>query len=231
MDLIGPIRSMQQGLVDLWDCLLPNRYPSIFVEKALRVELGPKDLSKWLLLYVGVYFLCAVISLLLRHVRGQQALCRCSTHINTAILTLFCTLLIPTLILFTRAAISTAKILSGYQGSAWARFSNMWTGLLPYIFVILVVAFTIYMPIHTALAYFKVYHLAGLPQMIQDVGFGPLCLSALLLSMASGNRLWYVAILAAILLLAGVQQGGCRDDSPVKSHLYQRKGGGPSQPS
>lgn len=67
---------------------------------------------------------------------------------------------------------------------------------------------TMLLPVSTMLRYLKEYKLCGLPWAIYDVGFGLCCVSAMGLSMANDERMWYAAIPAALVLVMLGQTGG-----------------------
>lgn len=91
-------------------------------------------------------------------------------------------------------------------GLTW--FSDMVHAWFGPIGICLILVVTMLLPVSTMLRYLKEYKLCGLPWAIYDVGFGLCCVSAMGLSMANDERMWYAAIPAALVLVMLGQTGG-----------------------
>ena len=92
------------------------------------------------------------------------------------------------------------------EGMEW--LSNYLQAWFDPIWLTAVLVLIAVMPLLTARRYLKEYKLFGIFWAIYDVGFALLCMSAAVLSMASGNLMWYIAIPAALILVRLGQTGG-----------------------
>ncbi|MDO4314480.1 MAG: hypothetical protein Q4C45_01800 [Oscillospiraceae bacterium] len=194
------------------ECLKTNTYPASFLTNALGFsQTLAARLPRYLAAFIAVYFLCGGITLLLRFKKGQKSLCSTPQQINTVILTWCCTLFVPLLILMVRAcAYVLQNEVDGFQGKGdLIRFAGESVASIFYLVMAIVgVAFTVWMPLSTAIRYLRVHRLGGLPHMIFDVGTGMFLLSVLLLSAFYGERRLYLLILPAVVMLRIVQHGG-----------------------
>lgn len=206
------------GIMNLKDCLISNTYPSIFLKNVLGLSPDTaQKLPKYLLVYISVYLLCGLVTLFLHFGRRQMSLNGWTKQAANIILTLADFLFLPSLFVFARLGRDAAATqVSPYQGElsdAWRYFSQLWTALFPFLFTVLVLLFTVLLPIQAAWRYLKMYRLSGLPHMVLDVGTGLYLACTALLSMSTGSRLWYVLLVPALLLLCAVQFGGYIPDS------------------
>lgn len=200
------------GFSDLWNCLFTNAYPQVFLKNVLGLsaEQAPA-LPRYLLGYVILYLLCGAVTVLRRFKSGQRSLNSRSKQINNVILTMADFFFIPQLPILVNMGKSALGAVTPYSGeiSDLVRFfSDIWTAIFTPLFLFLVILLTAILPLQTAIRYLRVYKLAGLPHMVFDVGTGCYLLSAGLLSMCSGNRLWYLLIPVAVILLWVIQTGG-----------------------
>lgn len=200
------------GFSDLWNCLFTNAYPQAFLANVLGLSSGQASaLPRYLLGYVVFYLLCGAVTILLRFKRGQRSLNSRPKQINNVILTMADFFFIPQLPVFVdmgKASLGAVTPYSGEISDVVRFFSEVWTAIFTPLFLFLVVLFTVILPFQSAIRYLRAYKLAGLPHMVFDVGTGCYLLSAVLLSMCSGNRLWYLLIPVAVILLWVVQTGG-----------------------
>lgn len=201
-----------QGFADLWHCLFSNDYPAVFLKNVL--GLSPEQaaaLPRYLMGYAAFYLLCGAVTVVLRFTRKQYSLHSRTKQLNNIVLTMADFFFVPQLLVFIELGKTSLGAVVPYTGelSDLVRFfSDAWTSIFTPLFLFLVVLAAALLPFQAALRYLRVYKLAGLPHMVFDVGTGLCLLSAALLSMCSGNRLWYLLVLVSVVLLCVVQTGG-----------------------
>lgn len=200
------------GFADLWHCLFSNEYPAVFLKNVL--GLSPEQaatLPRYLIGYAALYLLCGVVTAVLRFTRKQYSLHSRAKQLNNIILTMADFFFVPQLLVFIELGKASLGAVTPYAGelSDLVRFfSDAWTSVFTPLFLFLVVLATALLPFQAAIRYLRVYKLASLPHMVFDVGTGLYLLSAVLLSMCSGNRMWYLLIPISAALLCVVQTGG-----------------------
>jgi len=212
MELIHWLDTLIVEIPLLWECLKTSTFPASFLQNAL--GLSPEQIASLprnLMIFVAVYFLCALITVALRFAKKQQSLNSSVRQITNAILTICCTLFIPALFLLGKAAVYVLKYeVAPYQGAHdFVRFAGQSFGSIIYILMAFGgIFFTVLLPLGAAFRYLKVYYLRGLPHMIFDLGTGPLLVAVWLLVTIHGEKLLYLLIPAALILLTVVQSGG-----------------------
>lgn len=212
MELTAWVDTLIRELPILLECLKNNTYPTSFLTNALGFSPALAErLPQYLLVWIGVYFLCGAVTLFLRLKRGQKSLNSVTHQINNVILTWCCTLFIPLLVLLGKACVYVLQNeVTGYQGRGdLARFAGEAAASIFYLVLAFVgVLFTVWMPASSAIRYLRVHRLGGLPHMLFDVGTGMFLLSVWLVAAARGQRLVYLLILPAVVMLCAVQAGG-----------------------
>jgi hypothetical protein len=212
MELKAWINTLIAEFPGLLECLKSNTFPASFLTNVLgfRPSLVER-LPQYLWGFVGVYFLCGLVTLVLRYKRGQRSLNSIPHQINNVILTWCCTLFVPLLALLARSCVYILQNeVAAYRGEGdLIRFAGEAVSSVFYVILaFLAVAFTVWMPVSSAIRYLRVHRAGGLPHMIFDIGTGPFLLSVLLLAAAQGDRRLYLLALPAIVLLGVVQRGG-----------------------
>lgn len=196
----------------LWECLKSNTYPVSFLTNAL--GLRPEScarLPRLLVYFLGLYFLCGLVSVALRFRVKQHSLSSTVHQINTAILVCCSTLFVPLLVFLAKACVYVvANEVAPLQGEGdHVRFFGEAAASVFYMVLAFAgVLFTVWMPVSSFLRYLKVYRLRGLPHAVFDVGFGLYLMSAVLLAGYCGDRRLYGLLLPAVIGLAAVQTGG-----------------------
>jgi hypothetical protein len=212
MELKVWIDTLIREFPGLLECLKTNSYPASFLTNALGLSPSLTDqLPQALWGYVLVYFLCGLVTVLLRYKKGQRSLNSVVHQINNVILTWCCTLFLPLLVLAAKSCVYILQNeVAAYQGKDdLVRFAGeALFSIFDMVVVLAGVAFTVWIPVSSAIRYLRVHHLGGLPHMILDVGTGPFLLSVMLLSASRGDRRLYLLVLPAIVLLGVVQRGG-----------------------
>ena len=168
-------------------------------------------LPQWLEIWIAVYLVCGLITVLLRQVREQRSLSTGSRMVNNVILIVANFFFVPQLRVFWEMGRISLAGVTPWAGTAqdfvrW--FSEAWTSIFTPLFMFLVIFLTALLPLQSALHYLKVYKLFGVPHMIFDVGTGLYLLSVVLLAAAKGERRLYLLILPAVIMLCIIQRGG-----------------------
>lgn len=210
MELTTWIDILLEEFPGLLECLKSNTFPVSFLTRVFAWNQATVDkLPTYLAAWIGIYFLCGVITLVLRFKKGQKSLSSTANQINNVILTWCCTLFIPILILLVKICQYVLRTIEPYQGTEdFLRFLGQSFGSIFYpVLALAGVGFTVWMPISSFLRYLRVYQLGGLPHGIFDVGTGPMLLAVLLLSAAYGRRELYLLMALAVVLLGIVQRG------------------------
>lgn len=212
MELTSWIDTLIVELPALWHCLRNNLYPTSFLTNALGFSQNfCKRLPRYLIWFMGLYFLCGAVTLFLRFRKGQKSLSSAAHQINNAILVCCCTLFIPALVFLAKACVYVLQNeVAPFQGEGdYVRYFGEAISSLFYIIMAFAgVAFTVWMPVSSFIRYLKVYHIRGVPHGIFDVGFGLHLIAAALLSCAYSDRRLYLLLLPAVVMLGAIQTGG-----------------------
>jgi hypothetical protein len=212
MELKAWINTLIQEFPGLLECLKSNMFPASFLTNVLGFSPSLTDrLPQYLWRAVGVYFFCGLVTLVLRYKKGQRSLTSIPHQINNVILTWCCTLFIPLLALLGKSCVYILQNeVAAYQGKDdLVRFAGeAVSSVFDVVLVLLAVAFTVWMPVSSAIRYLRVHRLGGLPHMVFDVETGPFLLSVVLLAASQSDRRLYLLVLPAIVLLGLVQRGG-----------------------
>lgn len=212
MELTAWIDTLLVELPALWHCLRDNLYPASFLTNALGFSQDFCDrLSQYLIWFMGLYFLCGIVTLFLHFRKGQKSLNSIAHQINTTILVCCCILFIPALVFLAKACVyvlqNETAPLQG-QGDYIRYFGEAISSIFYIILAFAGIAFTVWMPVSSFLRYLKVYRIRGVPHGIFDVGFGLHLIAAALLSCAYSDRRLYLLLLPAIVMLGVIQTGG-----------------------
>ncbi len=210
MELTVWIDTLLVEVPKLWECLKANRYPASFLTNALGFSQETIDrLPQYLIWFMGFYFLCGVISLILRFRKGQKSLNSLSHQINNVILVCCGTLFFPLLVFLAKACVYVLQNEVAPLRNDYVRYFGEAISSVFYIILAFAgIAFTVWMPVSSFLRYLKVYHLWGLPHGIFDVGLGLHLIAAVLLSAAYADRRLFLLLLPPIVMLAVIQKGG-----------------------
>jgi len=212
MELTAWIDTLLVELPKLWQYLKTNRYPASFLANALGFSQETVDrLPQYLIWFMGFYFLCGALSLVLRFRKGQRSLNSLSHQINDVILVCCSTLFVPLLVFLAKACIYVLQNeVAPLRGEGdYVRFFGEAVSRIFYIILAFAgIAFTVWMPISSFLRYLKVYHLRGLPHGIFDVGLGLHVIATALLSAAYADRRLYLLLVPPVIALAVIQKGG-----------------------
>ena len=201
-----------RGFQDLYHCLRTNAYPETFLKNVLGLtESSMAALPQRLAIWIAVYLVCGLITVLLRQIRQQRSLSTGSRMVNNVILIAANFFFVPQLRVFWEMCRISLAGVTPWAGTAqdfvrW--FSEAWTSIFTPLFMFLVILLTAVLPLQSALHYLKVYKLFGVPHMIFDVGTGLYLLSVVLLAAAKGERRLYLLILPAVIMLCMIQRGG-----------------------
>lgn len=230
MELTVWIDTLIRELPPLAECLRTNTYPRAFLCSVLGLsETLAEKLPLYLAGFIALYFLCGVVTLALRFKRGQRSLNSRTHQVNNVILTWCCTLFLPLLVLLAKACVYVLQNeVPAYQGQGdLIRFAGEAAARIFYlVLAFAAVAGTVWMPLSSAIRYLRVHRLGGLPHMIFDVGTGYFLLSVLLLAAYRGQRLLYLLILPAVVMLGIIQTGGyIPEERNVKSAPVTSRGG------
>ena len=230
MELTVWIDTLIRELPPLAECLRTNTYPRSFLCSVLGLsETLAEKLPLYLAGFIALYFLCGVVTLALRFKRGQRSLNSRTHQVNNVILTWCCTLFLPLLVLLAKACVYVLQNeVPAYQGQGdLIRFAGEAAARIFYlVLAFAAVAGTVWMPLSSAIRYLRVHRLGGLPHMIFDVGTGPFLLSVLLLAAYCGQRLLYLLVLPAVIMLGIIQTGGyIPEERNVKSAPAAPRGG------
>lgn len=212
MELTAWIDTLLVELPSLCRCLRDQVYPASFLTNALGFsQVFCERLPRYLIYFVGLYFLCGVTTLILRFRKGQKSLNSVAHQINTAILVCCSTLFVPTLVYLAKACVYVLRNevapLQG-QGDYIRYFGESVSSVFYIVMAFAGVAFTVWMPVSSLLRYIKVYRIRGIPHGIFDVGFGFLLMAAALLSCAYSDRRLYLLLVPAVMMLGVIQTGG-----------------------
>ena len=210
MELTAWIDTLLVEVPQLWECLKSNTYPVSFLTNAL--GLRPEScarLPRLLAYFLGLYFLCGLVSAALRFWLKQHSLSSTVHQINTAILVCCSTLFVPLLVLLAKACVYVVTHeVAPLQGEGdYIRFFGEALGKVFYMVLAFAgVLFTVWMPVDSFLQYLRVYRLRGLPHAVFDVGFGLCLMSVALLAAYYGDRRLYLLLLPAVVLLGLIQR-------------------------
>ena len=192
--------------------LKANVFPREFLTQVFRLDPAAVDrLPQWLLYAVGIYFLCGLVTAVLRFTRGQKSLSSSAHQFSNIILTWASLFFIPVLVLLVKGCAQVLGSVPAFTGELQdlVRYAGQALASIFYPLMALAsVGFTVWMPIRSFLRYLKVYQLFGLPHALFDIGFGPFLLALVLLSAAYGQRALYALAIPAITLLWIIQRGG-----------------------
>lgn len=192
--------------------LKTNTFPAEFLSAVFGVSAETLEkLPEYLLIWVGVYLLCGVITLFLRFKKGQKSLSSVSNQINNVILTWCSAFFIPLLVMMVKGCRQILSTIEPYRGDTGdlIRFLGESLGSIFYLIMAIAgVGFTVWMPISSFLRYLKVHKLGGLPHAIFDIGTGPFFLAVILLAAHYGRRELYALMLVPVILLWIIQRGG-----------------------
>ena len=159
---------------------------------------------------------CGVITLLLHFKRGQKPLNSLPKQLVNVVLVIADFLLIPLLFVIwnmAKLALGFVTPWSGEIDDCWRFFSQAWSVLFDPILLLAVLLFTVLLPVQAAWRYLKIYHLAGAPHMVFDIGFGLYLSCTAMLSMLSSNHCWYLLLIPAVVMLCVGQTGGYVSDA------------------
>lgn len=212
MELTAWIDMLIVELPALWHCLRDNLYPASFLTNALGFGQDfCERLPRYLIWFMGLYFLCGGVTLFLHFRKGQKSLNSVAHQINTAILVCCCTLFIPTLVFLAKACVyvlqNEVAPLQGH-GDYIRYFGEAVSSVFYIIMAFAGLAFTVWMPISSLFRYLKVYRIRGVPHGIFDVGFGLHLIAVLLLSCVYSDRRLYLLSLPAVVMLGVIQTSG-----------------------
>lgn len=200
------------GMKSLWNGLKSNTWPDAFFMDLLGLSEEAADkLPKIMFYYIVIYGVAAIISLILHFWKKQKCfsdLGRKFVDVLCCTLAIMCGWLIPQFIAQGKLQASAVEGEFSLTAEGWhwlseylqAWFDPIWLGAL---FIAIAI-----MPLLTVRRYIKEYKLAGIPWAIFDEGFALLCMSTAVLTMFSGNPLWYAVIPAAFVLILLGQTGG-----------------------
>ena len=196
----------------LWNCLKTGTFPRSFLQNGLGIRPEQVEtLPRMLTVFIAVYFLCGLVTVILRFTKKQKALNSTTHQITNGILMICCILFIPALIYLGKGGIYVLRHeVAPCQGfDDLLRFIGEAAASIFYVVMAFGgILFTVWIPIGAALRYLKVYHLRGLPHMIFDLGTGPFLTAVWLLAAARSAPALYLLALPAVILLAVVQTGG-----------------------
>ena len=212
MELTVWIDTLIREYPGLLESMKANQYPRSFLSAVFGLSAeGVEALPRYLAGFVGVYFLCGLLTLVLRFKKGQKSLSSTANQINNVILTCCSAFFIPLLVLLVKGCkqvLGTVEPFSGEMNDL-VRFLGQSLGSIFYpILALAGVGFTVWMPISSFLRYLKVHKLGGLPHGVFDIGTGPFLLSVVLLSAYHGSPALYGLVPAALVLLFVIQRGG-----------------------
>jgi len=209
MDLLPWIDSLLVEFPLLIENIKANAFPASFLTNVMgftsqQLEKLPGQLTAFIIFY----FLCGVVTVVLRFVKGQKSLSSIPRQISNIILTWFCILLFPLLILLGKATLYVLFSVGPFEGD-WVKYLGTAFGESFYFIMAFgAVLFTIWMPISSAIRYLKIHKLGGIPHMVLDIGFGPFILAAALLAFHQGSPGLLFLPVAAVAMLIAVQTGG-----------------------
>lgn len=205
------------GVTDLFSSLLSNTPPSILLQRVLGLTDGQTAaLPKYLLGFAAFYLICGGITLLLHFKRGQKSLNSLAKQAVNVVLVIADFLLVPLLlVIWDMAKLVLGRVApwNGELSDSWRFFTQAWSALFDPILLFAILLFTVLLPVQAAWRYWSVYHLAGVPHMVFDVGFGLYLSCAAMLSMLTSSRLWYLLLIPAIVMLCVGQTGGYIPDA------------------
>lgn len=212
MELIRWIHTLQVEIPLLWQCLRDNVYPESFLINVL--GLRPEScarLPRMLTIFLGIYLLCGIVTLILRFRRKQRSLNSIANQIGTDFLVCCSSLFVPLLIFLTKTCVYVVQHkVAPFQGEGdFVRFSSDALGSVFYLVLVFAgVLFIVWMPVSSFLWYLAVYRLLGLPHAVFDVGFGLYLMSVILLATYHGKERLYFLLLPVVIALALIQKGG-----------------------
>ena len=192
--------------------LKTNTFPAEFLSAVFGLSAETVEkLPQYLMMGIGVYFLCGLVTLVLRFKKGQKSLSSTSNQINNVILTCCSAFFIPLLVMMLKGCKQVLSTIEPFQGRSddLIRFLGESLGSIFYLIMAIAgVGFTVWMPISSFLRYLKVHKLGGLPHAIFDIGTGPFFLTVVLLAAYLGKRELYALMLVPVILLWIIQRGG-----------------------
>lgn len=226
--LIGQI---MDGVADLYSSLLSNTPPMVLLKDIL--DLTQEQLAalpKYLLGFSVLYLICGGITLSLHFTRGQKSLNSLVKQAVNMVLVIADFLFVPLLVVvweLARFVLGAVEPWSGETADLWRLFSQAWSVLFDPVLLFAILLFTALLPVQAAWRYLKAYRLAGVPHMIFDVGSGLYLACATMLSMLRENRLWYLLLLPAAVMLFLVQRGGYVPDARNTAAAHASDSGEP----
>lgn len=212
MGLTAWINALFREFPRLWNCLKTNTYPEDFLRNAL--GFSPKlceRLPQYLMCFVGLYLLCAGLTLFLRFRLEQKPLSSIPRQIHNIILTCCCAVLIPLLFRLGNAcAYIVCYDIKPFQedGNLGRYVGEAFSNIIYVVLLFAVILLMIWRPAATLFRYLRVYRLRGVPHMILEVGTGLYLICILLLASAFGDVKLYSLIVPAGVVLGTVHCEG-----------------------
>lgn len=179
MDLLPWIDSLLVEVPAFITCMKTGIYPASFLTNVLGVAPDRVDkLPGLLTFFLLVYLLCGALTMVLRFRQDQTSLLPVSRQICNAILCGCVFVFVPMLKMVSQ---------TGFGSSFYP------------LLALLLVLFSVCIPLDSVLRYVWVYQLTGIPHAIFDVGFGPFVLAVQILCAYKGSRLLTVFVFLAVV--------------------------------
>lgn len=212
MEFTAWMDTLFMELPRLLDCVKTNAFPERFLTRAMNIHPETVEkLPEYLTLFMGLYLLCGLVTIVLRFKRGQRSINSFAKQLVNVILTSCCVLIIPLIPMLAKACIYVLQNeVTPCQGlSDLGRFIADSFGSIFYLLMALGgLIFTAWIPLGGALTYLRRYQLFGLPHMIFDSGTGMYLMSVYLLSSYYGQLSLYLLLIPALVMLRIIQIGG-----------------------